>query len=601
MQNTDKLLYKELKKLEEQYQEPITIADGLHFDFQESLKIVEYYLNSRYINGDTDEFGDKPFMNIVNANADVSKVATDFDTKDIKVESDDGDSYDMSLVFNKEIYDWMKVTNFAKTLNEMNSKRVDYGECLVKKVEKVVDGEKTLVIETPEWQNLRVDASNILGSPIVEYHYMSLADFAEKDDVWENVREVLKTIRGRKDNDGQVIVKQITGKFPVAVYKDCQGETVDEEDEFIYERYCFYVACIGEQNFFLYAEEKDEDIYKLLSWKKVAKRPAKGVVEEGIPAQIWTNDVIQKEHRWFELASKAVLQSASRALRGRNILSEVENGIVLEHEDGKPITAVNLVASAVPEFQNLIEKWGSQYEKTTSTYDSVRGETPPSGQAFRLQALIQQQGASSFDHRREEMGIFIVELFNDWIMPYLVKKINKEHILSSDYTADELKKLDANYAKNMALDAAKEVILSGKLYTQEEYEAAITGYAEFISQTKERRFLDIPKNYYKDFKPRITFVTTGEQKNKMAALETLSNLLTVYLTNPDAVKADPVASQLFAKIIEISGAGISPMTLGLGQNNQATTPTQTVAPQTGMTETSTMPNPKQLAPEAQQA
>jgi hypothetical protein len=594
----EKLLYKELDRLEKDYKSPIEIADGLELDYPKKLKQIEYYISSRYLNQEGDE-DEVPFHNVVNANADVSKVATDFDTKDIRVESDDGEAYDVSFVFQKEIYDWMKRTNFAKTLNDMNSVRVDYGEVLVKKVMKVVDGKKELVIEIPEWQNLEVDASNILGRPIIENHYMTPAEFAKKSDIYENVKDVLKKAKNQEKTDGQILVKQISGEFPVAVYKECIDEEVSEDDNFTFGRYCFYVACLGSDRIYLYAHEDKENPYKKLCWKKAAKRPGKGVIEEGIPAQIWINDSIQKEQKWFELASKAILQTASKRLKGRNILSEMENGTILEHDDAKPITNVPLIASAVPEFQAIIDKWSKQYDRSTSISDVVRGENPPSGQAFRLQALVQQQSSSTFDHRREEMGIFIVELFNDWILPHLAKKFNKAHILSSDFSAEELKALDDNYSNYHANQWVKEQVLNSKIATQEDYESMKQSHKEFISLTKEKRFLDIPKDYYRDFKPKITIVTTGEQKNKQAVLESLSNLLTLYMSNPAAVQQDPVAAQLFSLVIEKSGVGVSPITLGLGKNLTPMQLQQQGMQQPGQEEKqSTIPNPNQLSPEA---
>jgi len=585
MLTPNSLLTKELKRLSDAYAAPVSITDGLDVDYRKVLRTIEFYLNSRYESGDADEYGEKPFMNVINANCDVSKVATDFDTKDIQAEADDGQQYDKSLVFRKEIYEWMKRSNFAKTLNDGNSVRVDYGISFWKRVEKVVDGKKELCIEIPEIQNLEFSPSDPLKYPIIESHYMSPSDFAGKRDSWKNVSEVLKEYRNAESTT-DLLVKEINGEFPVSVYMDCMGKDWDDADEFIYRRYRFFIAEINNKQIYLHGDEQDQSPYKVLGWKKKAKRPHVGVAEEGIPAQIWINDTIQKEHKWFELASKWVGQTASRNLKGRNLMIETENGTILEHDDGKPVTRLDTVASAVPEFQNLIEKWTRQYDRESSITDAVRGENPPSGQAFRLQAMVQQQSNSTFNQRRQEMGIFIVEMFNDWILPHIAKMLDKAHILASDYSAEELKSLDENYANYNANQKVKELVLSGEVVSMEEYESFKQGYRDFIGQTKDKRFLDVPKGYYKDFKPKITIVTTGEQKNKVAVLETISNLLQLYLTNPMIFQTDPVASQMLSLALEKSGAGISPITLGLGQNKnaqqltqQASVPDQPLQPQ----------------------
>ncbi len=47
---------------------------------------------------------------------DVENAAKDIDTKDISVTSDDGEHYTESFLMSKDIYEWMKEVNFAKTL-----------------------------------------------------------------------------------------------------------------------------------------------------------------------------------------------------------------------------------------------------------------------------------------------------------------------------------------------------------------------------------------------------------------------------------------------------------------------------------------------------
>jgi hypothetical protein len=49
----------------------------------------------------------------------------------------------------------------------------------------------------------------------------------------------------------------------------------------------------------------------------------------------------------------------------------------------------------------------------------------PSGTAYRTTAILNQEATSMFDYRREEMGIFLVEIFTDWIIPYLIKEIQQ--------------------------------------------------------------------------------------------------------------------------------------------------------------------------------
>ena len=104
--------------------------------------------------------------------------------------------------------------------------------------------------------------------------------------------------------------------------------------------------------------------------------------------------------------------------------------------------------------------------------------------------------------------------------------------------------------------------------TQEEYDGWIQNYDAMIKQTKSQRFIQIPKNFYDNLEAKVTINITGEQRNKAATLESLNNILITVARNPDLIQ-DPVMSQVLLKIIELSGAGISPISLTAGMAEKA--------------------------------
>ena len=74
-------------------------------------------------------------------------------------------------------------------------------------------------------------------------------------------------------------------------------------------------------------------------------------------------------------------------------------------------------------------------------------------------------------------------------MPYLATKLNKEHILSYDFSPEELKEIDKNFSTRNANDQAIEKILSGQIATPEDYDTWLNDADEFIKQTKSKRFI----------------------------------------------------------------------------------------------------------------
>lgn len=515
-------LYTEIKSIIQDYKgETIQITDGLPFSQYQTLRTIEFYSNSKFLNGNKDGTGrEKPFYNIVNTMVDTAIVATDIDTKDLKVEAEREEDYDKSFLYNHEIRNWMKETNFAKTLNEMGETRARYGGVLVKKT---MDGGE-MSIEVVEWKNAVTDPTCIDEGVIIETHYMSPMQLRKKMDVWENVKEAIDLYgkRGYTKSDAKIEVIEVHGEFSKSYL--AENSEYDEDDEFCNQVHFFAVK--GEKYVHLYFGEEKEMPYKYLAWKNASGRAlGRGVVEEGEESQVWTNDAVQKEQAAMELSGKVILKTNSKKI-GNNVMTDMDNGSVVVLEDGKDLDVLNLINGSLPQFENMVGKWWTQYERATSSYDAVRGETPPSGQAYRLQALVSQTGASHFDYRREEWGIFLQELFYDWVFPYIQKKLTKSHILASDFSAEELKNLDEQYAKYSASDLTKEKILNGEMITMEDYMSMQEQFTELVGKTGQRRFLDVPEGYYKDMKTKLTINVTGESKNKQASLESLNSIFT---------------------------------------------------------------------------
>lgn len=570
---------KELQNIKVSYSTSINLVEGLPFMQRFLIRTIEFYSNSRYLKGQRDELGrEKPFYNILNAMCDVENAAKDIDTKDITATSDDGQHYTESFLMSKDIYEWMKKANFAKTLNDMRDVHTRYGSLLVKKCEELdEDGKKILSIGIPEWKNVMTDQLDILGGPIVEVHYMIPRDVLKKRDSWENVEEVVaKALKAGVNR--RLPVYEVRGWFPKSYIRQLEGKKPSKKDEFEFTYQLYYLAgeYTSNQNTIftaniadfsskltpLYYEDDTEQIYKYLARKKKAGRDfGVGVMEEGEEAQVWTNDAVLKQNRAMEYTTKVLGQTASKKLKGRNLLTETDDGQVLEHEDGKPITPLQMLpAGGLTQYNNLITQWYQQLEKTTSGYGAQRGETPPSGTPFRLQAQLLQQSGGVYEDLREELGIFITEIFEDWIMPHLAKQLNAEHILAHEFSLEELKEIDRNFSTYHANQKAKAKILSGEIVSAEEYQSYLDSADQLIKKTKTQRFLKVPKDYYKGYKAKITVNVTGEQRNKAAVLESLVNILTVYAKNP-AIAQDPVLMQIFTKIVELSGAGISPVSL----------------------------------------
>ncbi len=216
-----------------------------------------------------------------------------------------------------------------------------------------------------------------------------------------------------------------------------------------------------------------------------------------------------------------------------------------------------------------------------------------------------------FDYKREEWGIHLTKIFDKWILPYLIEKLYEGHTLASDFTDEELEIIDRDFAtskmNDITLDIAKK---SGSVPTKDEFESGVTQIMQ--SRKGKKRNIIFPEGYFDDVEAGITVISTGEQRNKAAILQSLSTILGDVMKsfNPQTgefmVLKNPVMARIFGTILSMSGAGIDPTNLGISMSTLNAKPNQGAqgaapvqgAPAGGAPVPSNVPAPRQIAPAA---
>ena len=599
--NQDLPIFVELNRQNENYNNGyITLIDGLTFSQWQTLKKIEFYSNSKYLTGDKDELGrDKPFYNIVNYRVNVAVRATDIDVKDIKIISDNPNFAEYAFLYNHEAYEWMKQSDFSCFLNDFGQTRARYGGVLVKKcLYKELGEQEELEIEVVPWKNVITDPVDICKGVITEKHYMLPNELAEKKDAWDNIDEALKLATKMEKNQQKGVAQTQTNRIPVYEMTGVFNETFDPEikenaDETNFKLMRFVIAGDAGNQILLFKEDLEESPYKYLSWEKIAGRGlGRGVVEEGFEAQRWTNDAVIGETNAMTLSGKVVMVTDSEDV-GNNAITDLVNGSVIKVKRGETVQSLSLLPSSFPEFNNLKQSWDTQVQRSTNTFDAVTGETMPSGTPLGSLAIQAQQASSYFDYKREEAGIFITELFNDWVLPFLAKRINKEHILSSEFDNDELMKMDEAFATHLVNEEVKAKILSGMIVSPEEYQAGIDFTKQKLAQRGNRRFLEVPSGWFKDFKPKVSVIVTKELKDIDVEKKNLEYISMILARNPQAMQ-DPVMAKIIGRMAELSGILSPGQIAGMqGTGQKMSIPGQPTA-------TAAQQNAQAVLPEAQQ-
>lgn len=599
--NQDLPIFVELNRQNENYNNGyITLIDGLTFSQWQTLKKIEFYSNSKYLTGDKDELGrDKPFYNIVNYRVNVAVRATDIDVKDIKIISDNPNFAEYAFLYNHEAYEWMKQSDFSLFLNQFGQTRARYGGVLVKKCQYKEPGEQEeLEIEVVPWKNVITDPVDICQGMITEKHYMLPDKLAEKKDVWENVDKALELSTNMEKNMQKGVAQTATNRIPVYEIQGVFPETYDPKigedgDKYTFKLMRFIVAGDAGKQVLLFKEDLEESQYKYLSWEKIPGRGlGRGVVEEGFEAQRWTNDAVIGETNAMTLSGKVVMVTDSEDV-GNNAITDLVNGSVIKVKRGETVQSLSLLPSSFPEYNNLKTSWDTQVQRSTNTFDAVTGETMPSGTPLGSLAIQAQQASSYFDYKREEAGVFITELFNDWVLPFLAKRINKEHILSSEFDNDELMKMDEAFATHLVNEEVKAKILSGMIVSPEEYQAGIDFTKNKLAQRGNRRFLEVPSGWFKDFKPKVSVIVTKELKDIDVEKKNLEYISMILARNPQAMQ-DPVMAKIVGRMAELSGI-LSPGQIASmgGTGQKMSIPQQPTA-------TAAMQNAQAVMPEANQ-
>lgn len=562
-------IYSYLDDITESYNTPISRVDGLYRNPKEIIRTIEFYTNNQYMSGNRDGLGrEKPFYNVCNYRVTVAKTATDLDVKDIKFEPDSLKFSTQAMIINRELYKYLKETNFSLTLNEMGNVRPKYGGVLLKKNK--VDGK--LDIGVGDWTNLDFDPSDVIGGALVETFHLQPSELATKEE-WNNVDEFLKAHnKMHKNKPVKCEIKEISGEFPEEFDPEWTGKKTETGK---YSRMCFYIGVVGKKKFLLYFEYEKENRYKYLPWEAVGEGLGRGVVEDGFESQVWQNDAMISMKNAMELSGKVVMATDSQKISG-NAITGIDNGHIFQMEQGRSLTSVNLSASNLPEFQNIITLWDTQYNKVSSTYDANTGEAPTAGTPYSQTALLNQVANSPFEYRREEWGIFLNEVLNDWILPELKKRINKEHYLVSEFDDDELDLIDETISN---LEGNKEVFkrMMGEGITPMEQTDMVNGMKDQLKKSGKKREVKIPAGFL-DVEGHLTANITGELKNKSAILQSLDSIFkTVVSTfNPQtgqyAALQDPILAKVFGQIVEMSGVPFSSGQLRGGQTSPVQQP-----------------------------
>lgn len=552
------------------------LGEHVTWSMYEVVERISAYLNSKHVSGAEDSLGrEKPFFNIVTAAVNIWYRATDLDRKDIAVAADKATNVAVAFLASVHLQNWMKKARFGVFLNLWGRTLAQYGSAVVKFVKK--DGE--LIASVVPWNRLIVDPVDFNALPRIEKIYKTpaqLRKMAEYDqDVVESLvtaLEARETLDGeKKDNKADFVeLYEVHGELPEYFLKDDQ--TNDRTDgKTKYRQQMHVIAWVqskeGEtQDFTLYKGREERDPYMITHLiEEDGRTLAIGAVEYLFDAQWMQNHTMKAWKDQMDLASKLVFQTADAHFQGSNVLSAIESGDIMIHDDQKPLELLPNTGHDVTNLQAFKEQWAALAREITSTPDAMRGNTLPSGTPYALGQLLATQSQSLFEIMTENKGLAVEDMLREFVIPFLKSKMDTTDEVAATLEAHDIHKLDEMYVPREAIRRhtakAKAALLKGEVPEPFDPAAAQAEVRQSLAPLGNQRFFspgDVKwKEALKYLEWELDVNITGEQRDKQAVMTTLSTVLQTIATNP-AVLQEPNAKLVFNKILDATGV-VSPV------------------------------------------
>lgn len=546
----------------------VPIVDGYEWNMYEHIQKSTLYKNSKFASGKDD--GERPFKNIIRPILNVAYRSEGFDVKDIQPFVDDAEDYYLSFLVRKFHNRWARKNDLDTFIDGMVENYVDYGGALVKNV-----GNK--YPENVPWQRIAFcDQTDILSGVICEKHQYSPDELLDMKWDKDKIDEAIDMARAEKSvaqahdqkakTPGKYIaVYELHGMMPTDWLVDkyqADDLALEQMSGHDYTRQAQYVTFWTDEKgvkhgITLFKTREKKRIYKLKLRDGIFGRALGfGGIEELFEAQVWTNYSAIQIKEMLDIASLILLQTADPAYATKNKITDLEKGTIMTHEPNAPLSQVNIQPINIEAFNKAVADWELHARTTGSANDAQLGIDPDSGTPFALQNLVTQTGQDLHKHRQGILATFMGELYRDWILQYLVNDMNQGDKWLDELSLEEMQTIAETVATCEANDKAREIVLSGKMMNQANYDLYKSAVMDSFMKGGNKKFLEIVKGELKEIPIEVDVNIAGKQRDLSKITAGLTNIFRQIFANPQGFQATmqiPGMAKTFNEIIEYSG------------------------------------------------
>lgn len=519
---------------------------------------------------DSDILGTKtdftPIKNITRPILNLQYRTEDIDVKDVQLYVDDVDKYHLSFLVKKYHDDVFVVENDLDTyFDELNRSRIDFGAGLSKQLNRPCP--ETVPMESIAF----CDQRDILSRPIGLKHSYAPNELLEMQSKgWGNtangatatLKETIVLARKypRKDvSEGDIEVYEVHGNMPKKFAND--SDTSEE-----YESRLFICAFYQKENadrpegIILYTAIEAESPFKLIKRDPIFGRALGfGGAEELFEPQVWVNYSMFRMQAMLDAASITILKASgasSGTIANGNKVRDMENLQIVDVGPDGDLSQVDSYPRNMKLFESSVAEWETHAQQLGAANDSIMGASPTSGTPFKLQELVTQESHGLHDYRRGQYAKHLEEVYKDWIIPYIIKKICEGSTFLSELSLEELQYVSDCVVRSETNKYVNETILNDGEITPEDQKVFEDKVREEFRKKGSKHFIEILKAEFKGVSLGVKINIAGKQKNLGALTDKVTNIFRFAFSNPQGFAQTmqiPGMGKAFNEILEYSG------------------------------------------------
>lgn len=552
---------------ENRYAQPIPMNDAWDWNMKDHIKRTDLYKNSQLLTGKNDM---KPVKNITRPILNLQYRTEDIEVKDVQLYIDNPEKYHLSFLVKKYHDDvFTKENNIDEYFDQLNVSRIDYGAGLSKKLDKPAP-------EVVPLQSIAFcDQTDILSGPIGLKHFYSPDQLLEmgtygwgkkSNGATATLQEVIMLSLEEKkvDKDGQT--QKTPGKY-IEVYEvhgNMPKRFANPEDDSGEYESRIYIVCFYQKKdsnvkdgIVLFTAPETVSPFKVIKRDTIYGRAlGMGGAEELFESQVWVNYDMIRMQKMLDAAAVTILASTDPAVAQKNDIRNMENLEVISLAPNTDIRQVDTFPRNMKIFENSVAVWEAHAQQMGAANDSIMGENPASGTPFKLQELVTQESRGLHEYRRLQYAKHLEEVYNDWIIPHIQKKITEGGTFLSELNLDELKYVTDCIVRTKTNEMIKERILNGEVIEDAMVEEFSNKVREDFQQKGNKHFIEILKGEFKNTKLGVKVSVAGKSKNLAQSVDKLTNIFRFAFSNPQGFAQTmqiPGMAKAFNEILEFSG------------------------------------------------